>query len=68
MKEVKKFVDYLNKEFEAVKLQNAALVANNQNLVETNVVLARKVPALQQCSKANHLEIRGVPVRKGEQW
>lgn len=67
MEELKKSLDFINKEFEAVKLHNTALVATNKKLVESNDVLARKVAALEQYSRANNLEIRGVPVTQGEE-
>ncbi|KAH9369852.1 hypothetical protein HPB48_013857 [Haemaphysalis longicornis] len=67
MEELKKSLDFINNEFEAVKLQNTTLVATNKKLVESNDVLARKVAALEQYSRANNLEIRGVPVTQGEE-
>lgn len=66
MEELKASLTYINKEFEAVKLENTALAATNKKLVESNDVLVRKVAALEQYSRANNLEIRGVPVTQGE--
>lgn len=67
MEELKKSLDFINNEFEALKLQNTALVATNKKLVESKDVLVRKVAALEQYSRANNLEIRGVPVTQGEE-
>ncbi|KAH9382062.1 hypothetical protein HPB48_016509 [Haemaphysalis longicornis] len=67
MEELKKSLDFINKEFEADKLQNTDHVATNKTLVESNDVLARKVAELEQFSRANNLEIRAVPVTQGEE-
>ncbi|KAH9369528.1 hypothetical protein HPB48_019681 [Haemaphysalis longicornis] len=67
MDKLKKSLDFINKQFEGVKLQNTALVATNKKLVESNDVLVRKVAALEQYSRANNLEIRCGPVAQGEE-
>lgn len=56
----------MSNELEAAKAENAGLVQKNNQLVAKNEVLERKVAQLDQYSRANNLEIRGVPVTKDE--
>lgn len=64
--ELKKSMDFINKEFEAAKTANATLAAKNKKLEENNDTLMRKVAQLEQYSRLNNLEIKGVPVTQGE--
>ncbi|KAH9378502.1 hypothetical protein HPB48_009330 [Haemaphysalis longicornis] len=67
MEELKKSLDFINKVFEAVKLQNTALVTTNKTLLESYDALEHDVAALEQYSRANNLEIRGLRMTQGEE-
>lgn len=64
--EMKKSMNFMNTQFEAAKKENELLVANNKHLKESNDRLSARVAHLEQYSRLNNIEIRNVPVTKGE--
>lgn len=59
------FDDMVKKRDELVA-SNKALVASNKELVAKNGALEKRVANLEQYSRLNNVEIKGVPVTKGE--
>lgn len=59
-------MDFMNTQFEDAKGENERLVTSNKRLAESNVRLSARVAQLEQYSRLNNIEIRNVPVTKGE--
>lgn len=66
LNEMKLSMDFMNKTFEAVKAENATLVASNKSQAECSHRLSKKVAQVEQYSRLNNIEIRGVPVTQNE--
>lgn len=66
LNEMKLSMDFMNKTFEAVKTENATLIASSKSQAECNHRLSKKVAQVEQYSRLNHFEIRGVPVTQDE--
>lgn len=64
--ELEKSVEFMSDALDAAKAENSSLVGKNHELIAKNEALERKVAQLEQYSRANNLEIRGVPVTKDE--
>lgn len=59
-------LNMFNELFETVKKQNTDLAVENSALKDENGHLARRVSELEQYSRLNNVEIKGVPATKGE--
>lgn len=64
--DIKKAMDFMSCKFEAAKSENSHLISDNKHLKETNQLLLQKIGHLEQYSRLNNLEIRGVPTTQGE--
>ncbi|KAH6920333.1 hypothetical protein HPB50_028679 [Hyalomma asiaticum] len=71
--ELKKHVDslessvkFLNDLVDKLHSEKASLVAENKALISENYSLSRKVSELEQYSRMNNVEIRGIPCTQGE--
>ncbi|XP_037504898.1 uncharacterized protein LOC119380160 [Rhipicephalus sanguineus] len=71
--ELKKHVDslesslkFLNDLVDKLNSEKASLVAENKALKDENCSLSRKVSQLEQYSRMNNVEIRGIPCTQGE--
>lgn len=59
-------VGFVSDKYDSVLAQNAELVAANKELLARNAVLEKKVTELEQYSRLNNIEIKGIPTTKGE--
>lgn len=64
--ELKSSLTLFNELYESIKENQEALVKENKDLGKRNQQLTERVAALEQYSRLNNVEIRGVPVTKGE--
>lgn len=71
--DIKQSMDFMNTSFEELKQKcdsllkdNAALKKENETLRERQTELVKNITQLEQYSRANNIEIRGVPVTKAE--
>lgn len=64
--DIKKAMDFMSSKFEAAKSENSGLKSDNKHLNENNQMLLQKIRHLEQYSRLNNLEIRGVPTTQGE--
>lgn len=73
VEEMTKGMTYMNSVFEELKTkceavlrENAEIRAENVNLKGANEILQHKINQLEQYSRANNIEIRGLPMTKDE--
>lgn len=66
VKFMSKQYDDMVKERDELVASNKALVASNKELVAKNAALEKRVANLEQYSRLNNVEIKKVPVTKGE--
>ncbi|XP_050035702.1 uncharacterized protein [Dermacentor andersoni] len=59
-------VQFMNKELDTIKLKQEELVTSNKALLSRNEALERKVADLEQYSRMNNVEIKGIPTSQGE--
>lgn len=59
-------VRFLCDSFDSIKVKQDELTLANKELVAQNEVLTRRVAELEQYSRLNNVEIKGVPVTQGE--
>lgn len=59
-------VTFLSKEYNSMKAKQAELTASNNELLARNAALEKRVAELEQYSRLNNIEIKGVPVTEGE--
>lgn len=52
--------------YESVKVQNETILKENKFLKEENAKLSQRLTSLEQYSRLNNVEIKGVPVTEGE--
>ncbi|XP_037561336.1 uncharacterized protein LOC119440506 [Dermacentor silvarum] len=52
--------------YESMKAQNESLTKENKSLKDGNELLSKRLSALEQYSRLNNLEIKGVPATQGE--
>lgn len=71
--ELRESVDFMSGQFddllkgrEELVTSNKALVASNKELVAKNEALEKRLANIEQYSRLNNVEIKGVPVTKGE--
>lgn len=64
--ELKSSLTLFNNLYESVKQNQEALVKENKDLGRKNEQLTQRVADLEQYSRLNNVEIKGVPVTKGE--
>lgn len=71
--ELRESVDFMSGQFddllkgrEELVTSNKALVASNKELVAKNEALEKRLTNIEQYSRLNNVEIKGVPVTKGE--
>lgn len=58
--------EHMNGLVESLRKDNASLIAENKALKNQNVALSRKVAQMEQYSRINNVEIKGIPVTEGE--
>ncbi|KAH7960195.1 hypothetical protein HPB49_017618 [Dermacentor silvarum] len=56
----------MNDLVESLRQDNASLIAENKALKAENAALSHKVAHMEQYSRINNIEIRGIPVTEGE--
>lgn len=66
MAEMRESMKLLNEICEGAKKENGNLIKENKSLKVKNKELAKRLSELEQYSRSNNVEIRGVPVRKDE--
>lgn len=66
MAEMRESMKLLNEMCEGAKKENANLIKENKSLKVLNKQLTKRLGDLEQYSRSNNVEIRGVPVRKDE--
>lgn len=66
MAEMRESMKLLNEICEGAKKENEILIKENKSLKVKNKELAKRLSELEQYSRSNNVEIRGVPVRKDE--
>lgn len=66
MAEMRESMKLLNEICEGAKKENENLIKENKSLKVKNKELAKRLSELEQYSRSNNIEIRGVPVRKDE--
>lgn len=66
VEEMRKSLSMFNELYEDMKGQQAALVKDNKELTKANQQLTLRVNELEQYSRNNNLEIKGVPPTQGE--
>lgn len=59
-------LEHMNSLVENLRGENASLVAENKALKSENFVLTEKVADLEQYSRMNNVEVKGVPCTQGE--
>lgn len=59
-------VDFVSKAYDEMKAKQEELIASNRQLVAQNAALERRVAKLEQYSRLNNIEIKGIPVTEGE--
>lgn len=59
-------VDFVSKKYDEMKAKQEELIASNRQLVAQNAALERRVAELEQYSRLNNIEIKGIPVTEGE--
>lgn len=59
-------VDFLSTEYDLMKVRLAELMASNNELSARNAALEKRVGELEQYSRLNNIEMKGVPVTEGE--
>ncbi|KAH6920748.1 hypothetical protein HPB50_028262 [Hyalomma asiaticum] len=59
-------VQYISKEFDTMKQKQEELVASNKALLSRNEALEKRVADLEQYSRMNNVEIKGIPSSQGE--
>lgn len=59
-------VGFVSDQYDSLLAKNAELVAVNKELVARNAVLEKKVTDMEQYSRLNNIEIKGIPTTKGE--
>lgn len=64
--ELSSSLEHMNSLVEDLRVKNASLVAENKALKSENLVLTEKVADLEQYSRLNNVEIKGVPCTQGE--
>lgn len=64
--ELRNSVAMFNDIFETMKSKQESLVKENKELSRTNEQLTKQVAELQQYSRMNNVEIKGIPETKGE--
>ncbi|XP_075740389.1 uncharacterized protein LOC142786565 [Rhipicephalus microplus] len=58
--------EYVNGVVESLQRDNASLIAENKALKAQNAALSLKVSQMEQYSRINNVEIKGIPVTGGE--
>lgn len=58
--------EYTEKLVEDLRKQNASLTTENKSLKSENRTMSRKIAELEQYSRMNNVEVRGVPCTQGE--
>lgn len=66
LEEMKRSMDFMGDQFEAAKSANTDLIASSKSQAECNDRLTIKVAQVEQYSRLNNIEIKGVPVTQGE--
>lgn len=64
--ELSESVRFFSKEYDLMKAKQAELIASNNELLARNTALEKRVAELEQYSRLNNVEIKGVPVTEGE--
>ncbi|KAH6946862.1 hypothetical protein HPB50_015651 [Hyalomma asiaticum] len=59
-------IDFLNSQFEKFRAQQDELMASNKALLVRNEMLEKRVADLEQYSRLTNVEVKGVPLKKGE--
>lgn len=60
-------VEFLSKEYDAIRARQDELIAANKALANENEALRKKLADLDQYSRMNNVEIKGVPSTQGEE-
>lgn len=63
---MKESLSMFNDLYETMKTQNAQLAKENKNLKTENVQLSKRLGDLEQYTRLNNVEVKGVPCTKGE--
>ncbi|KAH7949382.1 hypothetical protein HPB49_008939 [Dermacentor silvarum] len=63
---VKEAMSMINVLYESMKTQNESLTKENKSLKDENELLPKRLSALEQYSRLNNVEIKGVPATQGE--
>lgn len=66
IEEFRRSLSFMNEMVEKLKKENDALKATNQSLTSRNSVLEKRLSEMEQYSRKNNVEIKGVPSTKGE--
>ncbi|KAH7944797.1 hypothetical protein HPB49_000725 [Dermacentor silvarum] len=53
--------------YESVKVQNETILKENKLLKDENAKLSQRLMSLEQYSRLNNVEVKGIPVTEGEQ-
>ncbi|KAH7979981.1 hypothetical protein HPB49_012420 [Dermacentor silvarum] len=59
-------VQFMSKELDTMKLKQEELVTSNKALLSRNEALKKRVADLEQYSRMNNVEIKGIPTSQGE--
>lgn len=59
-------VRFMSKELDTMKLKQEELVTSNKALLSRNEALEKRVADLEQYSRMNNVEIKGIPTSQGE--
>ncbi|KAH6939903.1 hypothetical protein HPB50_022022 [Hyalomma asiaticum] len=64
--DLKQSMEILNGLVETLRSEKAVLAADNKKLLIENSLLSRKVEEIEQYSRINNVEIKGIPCTQGE--
>lgn len=64
--ELAKYVEFVSDDYDSLKVKFAEVVETNKILTARNLALEQRMADLEQYSRLNNIEIKGVPVTKGE--